>query len=67
MHFQSFPVNMFPDANVEGPDSIHWLYNKMSNLYSHWLPEETQQRTIKDGGYYSVILRNYFILNFEYA
>ena len=45
---------MFPDANVEGPDSIHWLYNTMSNLYGDWLPGEEQQQTIKDGGYYSV-------------
>ena len=53
-NFQTFPVNMFPDPNVDGPDSIHWLYNTMSNLYSGWLPGWQQQQTIKDGGYYSV-------------
>ena len=45
---------MFPDPNVDGPDSIHWLYNTMSELYSDWLPGWQQQQTIKDGGYYSV-------------
>ena len=52
---------MFPDANVEGPDSIHWLYNTMSNLYGDWLPGEEQQQTIKDGGYYSVGYTSPFI------
>ena len=45
---------MFPDTTVKGPDAIHWLYNTMASLYSDWLPGETQQATIKDGGYYSV-------------
>ena len=53
-NFQTFPVNMFPDPNLDGPDSIHWLYNTMSILYSDWLPGWQQQQTIKDGGYYSV-------------
>ena len=52
--FQTFPVNMFPDSNVDGPDSIQWLYTTMSNLYLAWLPGKAQQRTLKDGGYYSV-------------
>ena len=65
MYFQTFPVNMFPDPNVEGPDSIHWLYNTMSNVYSHWLPEESQQRTIKDGGYYSVTIKYKLTLKFK--
>ena len=45
---------MFPDSNVKGNDSIHWLYDTMANLYKQWLPQEAQQKTLRDGGYYSV-------------
>ena len=50
---ESYPVNMFPevpDANF----SIAWLYEDLAEKFKVWLPDQEQQRTIKDAGYYSV-------------
>ena len=45
---------MFPDPNVTGDFSPSWLYSGMAAIYKSWLPGENQQRTLKDGGYYTV-------------
>jgi sphingomyelin phosphodiesterase len=55
-----FPVNMFPteDDPEEPVPKLYdprWLYNSLANLYQHWLPKESQQETLRDSGYYSVI------------
>ena len=53
---ESFPVNMFPDQDDDVPSKYDpsWLYNKLADLYQHWLPDPVQQKTLRDSGYYSV-------------
>ena len=47
---------MFPDEDQNIPKSYDpaWLYNNLADLYQHWLPNATQQNTLRDSGYYSV-------------
>ena len=47
---------MFPDPTVNGRYAPSWLYSNVAKLYQKWLPEQQQQSTLKDGGYYSVRL-----------
>ena len=53
---EAFPVNMFPvnDQAVPQPYDPSWLYNSLADLYYHWLPNPSQQVTLRDSGYYSV-------------
>ncbi len=51
---ESFPVNMFPSSNETGKYNPGWLYTGLAEAFSHWLGEEAQQKTIRDGGYYQV-------------
>jgi hypothetical protein len=46
---------MFPDPTVIGNYSPAWLYSGIADIYKRWLPADDQQRTLRDGGYYSVI------------
>jgi hypothetical protein len=47
---------MFPDPKVSGRYAPAWLYTNLAEIYKKWLPDEDQQRTLQDGGYYSVNL-----------
>ena len=51
-----FPVNMFPTGDEPVPLNYDpgWLYNNLADLYLQWLPNETQQQTLRDSGYYSI-------------
>ena len=51
-----FPVNMFPAEDEPIPLAYDpaWLYDNLADLYQHWLPDQNQQRTLRDSGYYSV-------------
>lgn len=52
-----FPVNMFPPENSTIVPKLYdpaWLYNNLADLYQHWLPNQNQQQTLRDSGYYSV-------------
>ena len=54
---------MFPDPEVSGPYSPSWLYSGLADIYKNWLPGESQQRTLRDGGYYSVRATFTFVVN----
>jgi len=54
---ESFPVNLFPDSAVTGEFSPKWLYKNLAKLFKDWLPNQQQQSTLLDGGYYSVLVR----------
>ena len=45
---------MFPMANQKGKYNPSWLYTNMAEMYKQWLPEDEQQLTLKNFGYYSV-------------
>ena len=64
---ESFPVNMFPDQDDDVPSKYDpsWLYNKLADLYLHWLPDPVQQKTLRDSGYYSVCHIIYKCFNFD--
>ena len=51
---ESYPVNMFPEV-ADGNFSIKWLYRDIAQQFKEWLPDEEQQRTLRDAGYYSVM------------
>ena len=53
---ESYPVNMFPEV-ADGNFSIKWLYRDIAQQFKEWLPDEEQQRTLRDAGYYSVKIR----------
>jgi len=53
---ESYPVNMFPEV-ADGNFSIKWLYRDIAEQFKEWLPDEEQQRTLRDAGYYSVLAR----------
>lgn len=57
---ESFPVNMFPADDEDMIPTRYdpsWLYNAMADIYSIWLPNQEQQKTLKDSGYYTILLR----------
>lgn len=45
---------MFPDPSTNGVYSPSWLYANLAEIYRQWLPTVNQQKTLKDGGYFSV-------------
>lgn len=51
---ESFPVNMFPTEREVGKYNPGWLYTGMAQAFQHWLPDEAQQSTMREGGYYQV-------------
>ena len=53
----TFPVNMFPDISDSGKNNIKWLYSAFADSYKHWLPQPEIQKTLREGGYYTVRLR----------
>ncbi|XP_067142127.1 sphingomyelin phosphodiesterase-like [Centruroides vittatus] len=50
---ESFPVNSFPIPQIEGKDSISWLYNEIVTVWKPWLPS-TVSSTLEKGAYYSI-------------
>ncbi len=58
--FQSYPVNMFPDPSIKGFYSPSWLYANLAEIYQQWLPTDSQQKMVKDGGYFSVSEDQFF-------
>lgn len=52
-----FPVNMFPSVDDKKVPKLYdpeWLYNSLADLYQRWLPDDYQQTTLRDSGYYTV-------------
>ena len=56
---ESFPVNMFPDTHESagGKYDVSWLYGNVAKYFQHWLPNAEQQKSIREGGFYSLELR----------
>ncbi|XP_023725625.1 sphingomyelin phosphodiesterase [Cryptotermes secundus] len=51
------PLNVFaPHYITDETVSVNWLYNLSINLWSHWLPPETNE-TILRGGYYTALAK----------
>ncbi|KAK2703000.1 hypothetical protein QYM36_018450, partial [Artemia franciscana] len=53
---ESHPVNAYPIPEIEGENSISWLYNSIADAWSVWLPEDALT-TLRYGGYYSTLVR----------
>lgn len=53
---EAFPVNMLPLKNETGKYNPSWLYNNLADFYLTWLPGKAEQRTLREGGFYTVSL-----------
>ena len=54
---ESFPVNSFPPRYIEDVENnISWLYDKLAQVWSPWLPADSIE-TVKKFGYYTVLVR----------
>ncbi|PAA76951.1 hypothetical protein BOX15_Mlig024602g3 [Macrostomum lignano] len=53
---ESVPVNSFPPRYIVGNDSMDWLYTKVWQLLSPWIPAD-QKANVLRGGYYTQLLR----------
>uniref|UniRef100_A0A1I8IP86 Sphingomyelin phosphodiesterase n=1 Tax=Macrostomum lignano TaxID=282301 RepID=A0A1I8IP86_9PLAT len=53
---ESVPVNSFPPRYIMGNDSMDWLYTKVWQLLSPWIPAD-QKANVLGGGYYTHLLR----------
>ena len=47
-------MNMFPLINETGKYNPSWLYSNLAEFYQTWLPGKDQQRTLREGGFYTV-------------
>ena len=53
---ESFPVNSFPPRYIDDAvDDISWLYDKLAEVWSPWLPAESIE-TVKKFGYYTALV-----------
>lgn len=50
---ESSPVNSFPPHNIDGGQSISWLYDALAESWGSWLPEDALE-TVRKGAYYTV-------------
>ena len=51
---ETFPVNFFPEKYDLEKFNFTWMYSSLADSYEHWLPQQEVQKSLREGGYYTV-------------
>jgi len=48
---ESFPCNSYPTSNLQSDDNPEWLYNRLAEFFTGWLPQHALEQFKIDGFY----------------